>query len=220
MNPYVPANDKLRKGLPFFRFITGYFPRTIREMMKVSVVNNVRYNPDRAPADINWARSKSTDQLGSGVRHLLEREVDGKIFEEVAKDIAEKTGIERVYVLAEAAWRICAACELEIERVEKTEAEAESRLPSAALDAYRSATSALGGAALFMPSISELPNPEEKWVSVYAVKPDVYDAMGKCFCGKVKAGPEHHWVRDGIRHTLSACSPFNDGGTNGWRARQ
>lgn len=128
MNPYIPANDKQRKSMPFFRFITGYFPRTIREMMKVSVVNNVRYNPDRDPADINWNRAKSADQLGSGVRHLLEREVDGKIFEEVAKEVAEKTGIERVYVLAEAAWRICAACEQEIERVETTEAKAEAKV--------------------------------------------------------------------------------------------
>lgn len=122
MTPYIPANDKLRKGMPFFRFITGYFPRAIREMMNVSVVNNVRYNPDRDPADINWARGKSNDQVGSLTRHLLERYVDGKVFDEVKPEIAEKTGISRVYVLAEAAWRACAALELEIERVEREEA--------------------------------------------------------------------------------------------------
>lgn len=115
---YIPEDNKARKQLPLFRYVTGYFPKALREACKVSVVNNVRYNPDRDPGDINWARDKSTDQMGSAFRHMMEHAVDGKIFETVPEAVAKVTGIERVYVLAEAFWRIGAALELEIEQQE------------------------------------------------------------------------------------------------------
>ena len=118
MMSYLPADDKARKGLPLFKQITRYFPKALREITKVSVVNNVRYNPDREPTDINWNRPLSADQLGSLFRHLLEHEVDGKVFDDVKPEVAEKTGITRIYVLAEAAWRALAALELEIEHQE------------------------------------------------------------------------------------------------------
>jgi len=118
---YIPDDNTARKMLPLFRYVTEYCPKALREACKVSVVNNVRYNPDRDPADINWERSKSTDQLGSAFRHMMERQVGGKVFEDVPEDIAKKTGIARVYVLAEAYWRIGAALELEIEKQEATD---------------------------------------------------------------------------------------------------
>ena len=105
-----PADDKARKMLPVFSMLTRYFPKAMREITRVCVANNVRYNPDRDPADINWARGKSPDQLGSAFRHMLERTVDGMVF--------ENTDTGPVYVLAEAAWRLCAALELEIEAQE------------------------------------------------------------------------------------------------------
>jgi hypothetical protein len=113
-----PEDDKARKSQPVFRMICRYFPKAMREITKVCVANNVRYNPERDPTDINWARGKSPDQLGSAFRHMLEREVDGKVFETVPEAVTAATGIERVYVLSEAAWRLCAALELEIEREE------------------------------------------------------------------------------------------------------
>jgi hypothetical protein len=113
-----PKDDKARKMLPVFKMLTGYFPKAMREITKVCVANNVRYNPDREPADINWARGKSPDQIGSAFRHLFERQVDGTVFEFVPPDIAQVTGFDRVYVLAAAAWRVCAALELEIESQE------------------------------------------------------------------------------------------------------
>ena len=114
-----PDNDKLRKMLPIWKYLTGNLPKAHREVTKVCVVNNVRYNPDRDPADINWNRGKSMDQLGSGARHMLEAAVDGKVFEMVPLEVAKITGIEKVYVLAEAMWRIGAELELTIEREEK-----------------------------------------------------------------------------------------------------
>jgi hypothetical protein len=116
----LPKDDKLRKGLPLLKQL-GYFAKALREITKVSVVNNVRYNPDRDPADINWNRGKSMDQTGSLFRHLFEHEFGGEVFEEVAPEIAKVTGIDRVYVLAELAWRALAALELEIEAVEESE---------------------------------------------------------------------------------------------------
>lgn len=116
----LPTEDKIRKGLPLLKQI-GYFPKALREITKVSVVNNVRYNPDRDPADINWARGKSTDQMGSAFRHIFEHEFGGVVFEVVPEAAVKATGITRVYVLAEAAWRLQAALELEIEKVEAEE---------------------------------------------------------------------------------------------------
>jgi hypothetical protein len=113
-----PDDDKARKMLPIFQYFTRYFPKAHREVTKVCVVNNARYNPDREPADLNWSRGKSTDQLGSAFRHMLESAVDGKVFEAVPPEIAKITGIGKVYVLAEAMWRLGAELELTIEREE------------------------------------------------------------------------------------------------------
>lgn len=110
-----PSDDKARKMLPVWKMITRYFPKSLREVTRVCVANNMRYSPDREPADITWARGKSTDQLGSAMRHMLEAEVDGKVFEPVPQVVAEVTGTKEVYVLAEAAWRLLAALELAIE---------------------------------------------------------------------------------------------------------
>lgn len=116
----LPHNDKERKNLPIFKLICNYFPKALREVTRVAVANNVRYNPDRKPSDINWARGKSTDQFGSLFRHILEAEVDGLVFEELPPEVqaACGEGFERVYVLAEAAWRALAALELQIEEQE------------------------------------------------------------------------------------------------------
>ena len=116
---YLPTDDKARKNLPLFQQLVRYFPKTLREVTKVSVVNNVRYNPEREPADINWNRGKSPDQFGSAFRHMLERTVDGKIYDYVDPEVAKRTGIERIYVLAQAVWRLSAACEEEIEAMER-----------------------------------------------------------------------------------------------------
>src|ERR1700677_4613470 len=114
-----PSDDKGRKMLPVFSMITRHFPKAVRDIPKVCVANNVRYNPGRDPADINWARDKSPDQLGSAFRHLFERAADNHVFEPVSAEVEKATGITSVYVLAEAAWRVCAALELEIERCEQ-----------------------------------------------------------------------------------------------------
>lgn len=128
---YLPTDDKARKSLPLFQQLVRYFPKTLREMTKVSVVNNVRYNPDREPADINWNRGKSPDQFGSAFRHMLEHAVDGKIYDDVDPEIAKRTGIKRIYVLAQAVWRLSAACEEEIENRERAASKSEPPISEA-----------------------------------------------------------------------------------------
>lgn len=125
----IPTDDKLRKMLPMFSQNARYFPKAQREITKVSVVNNVRYNPGRAPNDINWARAKSPLQLDSAYHHMLEHEVDGKIFDEVPPEVQAATGIDRIYILAQAAWRISAELELLIEKVEAEEHAAANLVP-------------------------------------------------------------------------------------------
>jgi len=125
-----PENDKERKNTPVFKMRTRYFPKALREVTKVCVANNVRYNPDREPADINWARDKSKDQLGSLDRHITEREVDGKVFEAIDPAIAAKVGFDRIYVMAEAAWRALAQLELDIEAMEAKAPEIVSSVPT------------------------------------------------------------------------------------------
>jgi hypothetical protein len=116
----LPSNDEERKNLPIFKMVCNYFPKALREVTRVCVANNVRYNPDRKPADINWARGKSNDQLGSLFRHILESAADGLVFEDLPPEVqaACGPGFEHVYVLAEAAWRALAALELQIEEQE------------------------------------------------------------------------------------------------------
>ena len=130
----LPKDDKQRKMLPIFRLVSRYFPKALREVTRVAVANNARYNPGKAPSDINWARGKSTDQMGSLFRHMLEFDVDGLIFEELPPEVqaACGPGFERVYVLAEAAWRALAALELCIE-------EQEAKVPMGTLERAKAA---------------------------------------------------------------------------------
>jgi hypothetical protein len=99
----LPTTDKERKALPIFTFLTQYFPDAVVAMVNVAVQGNIQHNPELAPADIKWARGKSTDQLNTAMRHLwdhgtgTERDSDGQ------------------YHLAKAAWRILAQLQLTIE---------------------------------------------------------------------------------------------------------
>jgi hypothetical protein len=200
-------DDKLRKHLPVFTYITKYCPKALVEMTKVSVVNNVRYNPDRAPADINWNRDRSKDQLGSSLRHMMESAVDGKVFEIVPPDIAAKTGITRIYVLAENAWRAVAALELEIERVQAEEKHSQLS------EATRSIAASLIGAfeepstvpALFYEDVEVKPT-----VSVYTCKCGTYmvDPLGTTEYWDDRGELKSQWTDPhDIVHTAASCRP-------------
>lgn len=99
----LPTNDKERKALPILTFLTEYFPDAILELVRVSVAGNVQHNPELAPADIKWARGKSTDQLNTAFRHLWDHKAG------VTKDA------DGQYHLAKAAWRVLAQLQLTVE---------------------------------------------------------------------------------------------------------
>jgi hypothetical protein len=100
----LPAADAERKALPIFTFLTEYFPDAIIELVQVCVSGNIQYNKDRAPSDIVWDRSKSTDQLNTAFRHMWDHKL-GK-----PKDSDGR------YHMAKAAWRSLAELQLQIEK--------------------------------------------------------------------------------------------------------
>jgi hypothetical protein len=73
----LPSDSKERKAIPITTGVLDYFPAALAEVAKVSYQGNLQHNPGEA---LHWARSKSTDQADTIVRHLLERgtfDVDG-----------------------------------------------------------------------------------------------------------------------------------------------
>ena len=100
----LPTKNSERKMLPILTFLTEYFPDAIIELVKLCVAGNVQHNPELAPADIKWAREKSTDQLNTAFRHLWDHKT-GTVLDS-----------DGVYHLAKTAWRTLAELQLQIER--------------------------------------------------------------------------------------------------------
>lgn len=100
----LPSDDKARKALPIFKWLTTYFPDAIIELVKVSVKGNMQHNPERAPEDIKWARGKSMNQLDTAFRHMWDHALSTPI------------DTDECYHLAKAAWRNLAELQLTIER--------------------------------------------------------------------------------------------------------
>ena len=108
-------DPEARKNIPLYFFLTRYFPKALVQVTKVCVAGNVQHNPELAPTDINWARGKSTDQLNTAMRHLMDHATQGPFDQEPPEVLAAIDQPEGTYHLAKAAWRILAALELEIE---------------------------------------------------------------------------------------------------------
>ena len=113
-------DPKGRKNIPIFFFMTRYFPKALVELTRVCVAGNAQHNPELPLFDINWARDKSTDQLNTAMRHLMDHEISGP-FDTEPEDVllAMKSHGHSTYHLAKAAWRILAALELQIEEDQK-----------------------------------------------------------------------------------------------------
>jgi hypothetical protein len=105
-----------RKNIPIFFLITRYFPKALVELTRVCVAGNAQHNPELPLHDINWSRGKSTDQLNTALRHMIDHAVSGP-FDQEPNDVlvAMKAHGHSTYHLAKAAWRILAALELQIE---------------------------------------------------------------------------------------------------------
>jgi hypothetical protein len=104
----LPTDDKSRKALPIFTGFLMYFPDVPGAVAAVSKAGNYQHNPGEP---LHWAREKSTDQMNTAMRHMMDHG-QGNI-----KDT------DGTYHLAKAIWRLSAELQLTIER----EAKAASR---------------------------------------------------------------------------------------------
>lgn len=97
----MPHAAAARKATPVATGVLAYFPDAIAEVAKVSFIGNQKHNPGEP---LHWARGKSMDQTDAAVRHVMDyltgirRDADGS------------------HVLAQAAWRILAELQIDIEK--------------------------------------------------------------------------------------------------------
>lgn len=100
-SPHVglPDDDAARKALPIFDGFLMYFPDACAAVAEVSRIGNEQHNPGEP---LHWARGKSMDQFNTALRHLMDHRM-GRRYNGKARH------------LANAAWRVMAALQLDIE---------------------------------------------------------------------------------------------------------
>lgn len=97
----LPTDDKARKAIPIFTYLTEYFPDATLAEVAVSVAGNEQHNPGQP---LHWAREKSKDQMNTAFRHMWDHKRG------TVKDI------DGQYHLAKAIWRLKAELQLQIEK--------------------------------------------------------------------------------------------------------
>lgn len=93
------AND--RKKYPLWSGVLMYFPDALLAVSRVSFEGNEQHNPGEP---LHWARHKSTDQLNTAMRHMMDYGTGN------VKDT------DGTWHLAKAAWRLLAELQLAMER--------------------------------------------------------------------------------------------------------
>lgn len=93
----LPTDDAARKGIPIYSGVLMYFPDAVAAVAELSRIGNDQHNPGEP---MHWARGKSTNQLDTLTRHLME---------------AGKIDTDGVRHSTKAAWRALANLQLEIE---------------------------------------------------------------------------------------------------------
>lgn len=100
----LPTDYASRKALPIFDGVLMYFPDAIAAVAAVSVAGNSQHNPGEK---LHWAREKSTDQLNTAQRHMMDHGMG---------NVRDTDG---TYHIAKAAWRLLAELQLTIEQERK-----------------------------------------------------------------------------------------------------
>jgi hypothetical protein len=95
-----PDGDKQRKSIPIFDGCVMYFPNALAAVAEVSRQGNEQHNPGEP---LHWARGKSMDQFNTALRHLIDHKS------------GERFGADGKRHLAQAAWRVLAALQLDLE---------------------------------------------------------------------------------------------------------
>ena len=101
----LPTDDKQRKELQYWTFLTEYFLKAWMAVANVAIAGNRQHNPGEK---LHWAREKSKDQMNTAFRHQLDYAMG------VKKDT------DGQYHLAKAIWRLSAQLQLDIEQDEKS----------------------------------------------------------------------------------------------------
>jgi len=96
----LPTDDKARKALPIFTGPMMYFPDALLAIAAVCKAGNDQHNPGEP---LHWAREKSTDQLNTALRHMMDHGTGNRM------------DVDGTYHLAKAAWRLLAELQLSIE---------------------------------------------------------------------------------------------------------
>lgn len=97
----LPTDDKDRKALPIWTGVMLYFPDALLEVARVSKIGNDQHNPGEP---LHWAREKSTDQMNTAARHMLDH------------SLGNEHDTDGTYHLAKAIWRLSAELQLTIEK--------------------------------------------------------------------------------------------------------
>lgn len=96
----LPTSAKERKAIPIATGFVDYFPDAMAAVAELSALANEVHNPGEP---LHWSRHKSNDHPDCAMRHFIQRGT----WDEV-------NGV-KVRHLTEAAWRIMAMLQLEIE---------------------------------------------------------------------------------------------------------
>lgn len=107
--PGIPHSAQARKETPIATGVLAYFPDAIAEVAKVSYIGNDQHNPGQS---LHWARDKSTDHSDSAARHITEY-LDAK---RQNPNVAVPRDAKGNSLLAQAAWRVLAQNQLDIEK--------------------------------------------------------------------------------------------------------
>ncbi len=99
----LPTDYDERKALPVFTFLTKYFPLAFLEVVRVAVAGDKQHLNNSAAGEIRWAREKSTDQLNTALRHIMDY------------GMGEAIDTDGRAHLAKAIWRLSAQLQLDEE---------------------------------------------------------------------------------------------------------
>lgn len=97
----LPTDYAERKALPVYTYLMKYFPLAFLETVRVAVDGDKQHG--NTGQEIHWAREKSTDQMNTALRHIMDygtgvkRDTDGRAH------------------LAKAIWRLSAQLQLDLE---------------------------------------------------------------------------------------------------------
>ena len=97
----LPTDYEARKALPIFRGPLMYFPDALLALAAVCKAGNNQHNPGEP---LHWAREKSTEQMDTALRHMMDH------------GLGNTRDVDGTYHLAKAAWRLLAELQLTIER--------------------------------------------------------------------------------------------------------